>query len=402
MGGFLFHFKAHKTLQMDALFPTDQPPVFSYWEIERYLSGIDLLIIGGGIVGLTTALYCKKHSPKLRITVMERGCLPSGASSKNAGFACFGSLGELLDDLRVQPEEMVLRRVADRVEGLSLLRSLLGDEGIGYEPCGGVELFTDDTEDRFSACKGMLYHMNRQLQELTGLAETYRIADGLPSSQGMNGIRHAILNRAEGAIDTGRMMSAITQKVRSMGIEILTGLGVSEVNDIGQSVAVRLENGHELRTGQVHVATNGFAAQLLPELDVRPARAQVLVTSPIEGLRIRGTFHLEDGYYYFRNVGDRVLLGGGRNLDPIGETTPETGLSEAIQHRLEELLRNVILPGTLHTVAHRWSGVMGMGGTKDTILQQLSPRMTCAVRLGGMGVALGTLIGKRSAELILK
>jgi glycine/D-amino acid oxidase-like deaminating enzyme len=48
---------------------------------------------------------------------------------------------------------------------------------------------------------------------------------------------------------------------------------------------------------------------------LKPARAQVLITKPIDSLKIKGTFHMDRGYYYFRNIDNRVLIGGGRNLD---------------------------------------------------------------------------------------
>ena len=70
----------------------------SFWELESYFKNIDIIIIGSGIVGLFAALHLKKTTPKLKIIVLERGVLPSGASTKNAGFACFGSASEILDD----------------------------------------------------------------------------------------------------------------------------------------------------------------------------------------------------------------------------------------------------------------------------------------------------------------
>ena len=45
---------------------------------------------------------------------------------------------------------------------------------------------------------------------------------------------------------------------------------------------------------------------------------------------------------------------------------------------------------------------MGMGTTKTAILERIDPRTVCAVRMGGMGVAIGGLIGEEAAELILK
>ena len=133
---------------------------------------------------------------------------------------------------------------------------------------------------------------------------------------------------------------------------------------------------------------------------VKPARAQVLITNPIPDLDIKGTFHLDQGYYYFRNIDNRILLGGGRNLDFKGETTTELGQTELIQNRLETLLKEVILPRTEFTVAHRWSGIMGMGSSKRPIVEQLSTHVYCGVRLGGMGVAIGSLIGQELADLV--
>jgi glycine/D-amino acid oxidase-like deaminating enzyme len=117
-------------------------------------------------------------------------------------------------------------------------------------------------------------------------------------------------------------------------------------------------------------------------------------------LDIKGTFHLDKGYYYFRNIGNRILFGGGRNLDFEGETTSEFGETEQIQNRLEHLLREVILPNQEFKIEHRWSGIMGLGSSKKPIVSQLSDHVYCGVRLGGMGVAIGSLIGTELADLI--
>jgi len=147
-------------------------------------------------------------------------------------------------------------------------------------------------------------------------------------------------------------------------------------------------------------ATNGFASQLLDQ-DVKPARAQVLVTKPIDNLQIKGTFHLDQGYYYFRNIDNRILFGGGRNLDFKTEETSEFGHTQLIQNKLEELLKTTILPDTPFEIAHRWSGIMGVGQQKKSIVKQVSNHVMCGVRLGGMGVAIGSLVGKELADLAL-
>jgi glycine/D-amino acid oxidase-like deaminating enzyme len=169
-------------------------------------------------------------------------------------------------------------------------------------------------------------------------------------------------------------------------------LDVREYREVEHGVSV-LTNEFEFNTGRLLLTTNGFAARLLNE-QVVPARAQVLVTEPIPNLKVEGTFHLDRGYYYFRNIHDRILIGGGRNLDFDTETTMEPGHTQVIQDRLEALLSEVVLPGVPFRVSRRWSGIMGVGDSKNPIVKQISDRVYCGVRLGGMGIAIGTSVGR--------
>ena len=124
-----------------------------------------------------------------------------------------------------------------------------------------------------------------------------------------------------------------------------------------------------------------------------------MITKPIKNLHIQGIFHLDQGYYYFRNIDNRILFGGGRNLDFKTEETTEFAQTKLIQNKLETLLKTTILPETNFEIDYRWSGIMGVGKQKKVIVKQLSNNVFCGVRLGGMGVAIGSLIGKELAEL---
>ena len=114
---------------------------FSYWENKIYFNNIDLIIIGSGIVGLSAAISFKEKNKKAKVIVLERGVLPQGASTKNAGFACFGSVSELLSDLKKSEEDLVWQTVEMRIKGLEVLRNRLGDKQIDYKEFGGFELF---------------------------------------------------------------------------------------------------------------------------------------------------------------------------------------------------------------------------------------------------------------------
>ncbi|NNE75617.1 MAG: FAD-binding oxidoreductase, partial [Pricia sp.] len=202
----------------------------------------------------------------------------------------------------------------------------------------------------------------------------------------------------EGQLDTGKMMTALTHLVQSSGTIILNGVRVENFMDNRTSVTVKTEH-FEYTTRRLMIATNGFASELLKE-DVKPARAQVVVTKPIKQLRIKGTFHLDEGYYYFRNVDNRILLGGGRNLDFATEETTQFGETERVQNQLEKLLGEVILPDASFEIEQRWSGIMGVGPQKLPIVKQLSDSVYCAVRLGGMGIAIGSKVGEELVDLI--
>ncbi|MCX2740052.1 NAD(P)/FAD-dependent oxidoreductase [Pontibacter anaerobius] len=375
----------------------------SFWEQETYFNNIDVLIIGSGIVGLNAALHLKKQQPKLKVLVAERGLLPTGASSKNAGFACFGSPSELLDDLQHHSEEEVFGLVERRWKGLQRLRQNLGDATIDYHRWGGYELFEPQQQELYEACLEQLPYLNKQLHSVIGEPQVFQSADDKISPFGFQGVQHLLLSTAEGQIDTGKMILALTQKVQAMGVLVLNGLEVQALQENTQDVVAVTAQGLYIKARNVLVATNGFAQTLLPTLQVQPARAQVLITKPIENLKFKGTFHYDKGYYYFRNIGSRVLFGGGRNLAFEQETTTELGLTELIQHKLEDLLREVILPDTPFEVEHRWSGIMGLGSgnTKTTLVHRITDRVSCAVRLGGMGVAIGSLVGEEGAELVL-
>jgi gamma-glutamylputrescine oxidase len=370
----------------------------SFWERDTFFKNIDIVIIGSGIVGLNAALTLKKQNKKRKIIILERGVLPLGASSKNAGFACFGSPTELLDDLKNHSETALFSLIEKRWNGLLRLRKNLGDAAIDFQNLGGYDLF--DNADTFAKCEDGLVYLNNLVSSITGKKNTYKVADQFISQFGFQQVKHLILNTEESQIDTGKMIYSLIKVVREMGVEIINGMDVKTIEDNGDEVMIRTSNDLQLTCKRLIVATNGFARQLLPGYPVKPARAQVLITHPIKDLKLKGTFHYDSGYYYFRNIGDRVLFGGGRNLDFAAEETFEFGLTKLVQDNLDDLLRTVILPYTNYTVDMRWSGIMGLGPEKKTIVKAVSKNVFCGVRMGGMGIAIGSLIGEEVATLL--
>lgn len=370
---------------------------FSFWETDSWFSDIDFLIVGSGITGLNCALRLREKNPEAKILILEKGMLPEGASTKNAGFACFGSLSEIIDDLKSHSPREVVELVKKRINGLELLLKNLGDKAIDYRSYGGYELFTMDDQELYEECLQKLPEINELLRSVFS-DEVFSIAE---NKFGFDQIQpKLIFNKYEAQIDTGKMMSALVKKAITSGIRILNGIEVKSFSEEDNSVSTETDK-FSIQSKKLIIATNGFASRLGIE-EVKPARAQVLITRPLQNLPFEGTFHLDKGYYYFRNIGNRVLFGGGRNLDFKTEETDEMGLTDLIQNRLKELLETSILPNTKFEIEQSWSGIMGVGSQKKPILKKLSDNVYCGVRLGGMGIAIGSLVGSELADLAME
>ena len=364
----------------------------SYWEHQSFFGPADVAIIGAGLVGLTAALYLKQRRPAWHVVVLERGLLPSGASTKNAGFACFGSISELIEQEKLGDLQAV---VAARCEGLARLRELLGDAALDYQPVGGYELFRPEEAALAVECREKVGYFNELLAPVVGHARTFRDASAEAGRFSFRGVEVLLKNEHEGSLDAGRMMRALLARTWAADVPVLTNCAVEAMENAGNGrQCLRLTNGANIEAKQVLLATNAFASELLPELAVTPGRGQVLVTEPLPDVALAGTFHYDHGYAYFRQLPDhRILLGGGRNLNFKAEETTAPGLTAPVQHYLENLLHNVILPGQRPRIDYRWSGVMGFGSALAPIIDWVRPGVLAAVRCNGMGVALGAGTG---------
>lgn len=370
--------------------------MLSYWEQKSFFYKRDVIICGAGFTGLSAAIYFKRQHPAKSVLVVEKNAVNGGASTKNAGFACFGSPSELIADLKVSGEKEVFGLVEKRYKGLLNLRSLLGDEAIGYEHKHGFELFRT-SDSLYPECVDKLNYLNSQLKTITG-KEVYTMADERIKTFGFAGINHIIENTGEGQVDTGKMYASLLRLAKETGVEVFNGIEVESYED-GKQVVVNTNCG-KLTCNRFLIATNGFASQLLPDSQTVPARAQVLTTSPVKHLKPQGSFHIAEGFYYFRDIDDRILFGGGRNTDFETETTMDIKLNDDIQKHLEEILKEIILPGQDYQIEQRWSGIMGVGKRKQVIMEQRSQHTWCAIRLSGMGLALSTVLGKDVAAMM--
>ncbi|MCU0442657.1 MAG: FAD-binding oxidoreductase [Bacteroidia bacterium] len=375
--------------------------MLSFWE-QHYFTKYDFIIIGAGITGLSTACAVKEKNPRARVLVLERGLLPTGASTKNAGFACIGSFTEKRSDLNTMGEAAFLQLVSNRIEGLYMLRKRLGDDNIDYIQHGGFELLLANQQIDLSELEAM----NKLLEPLFKGTVFYEKPEwvahfGFDSRM----VKDILFNPFEAQLDTGKMMQTLLRYAGILQVTVLTGANVLSVTELptGVDVEATSAQGQTLyfKADQVAHCTNAFATDLVKGETITPGRGQVICTSPIPNLPMKGVFSFDEGYYYFRNIHNRIIFGGGRNLDFEQETTTAFGSNETILKQLEFYLAEMILPNTNFTIEYQWSGIMAFGPTKLPIVKRLTERQVIGARLNGMGVALGSKIADQLSHLLL-
>ncbi len=367
---------------------------FSIWEYDTYSTMWDVCIIGSGIYGLSTGISILEKSPQTKVLVVDRWFIPLGASTRNAGFSCFGSPSEILSDIKLMGEEKALSLVGKRWRGLQKLKKRLEGSNAQYETFGGHELYH---ADEFERIEPQLNYLNDLLEDVLLHQHVF---SSIPVPDGIRGFSNSIHNELEGQLHPGYMMDHLKNIFLKLGGQILTGLNVESIEDNGDKVLLCNSVSVPLEARKAIVTTNAFAEQLIQGLDMHAARNHVMVTSPIESLGWKGCFHYNEGYYYFRNIGNRILLGGARNQDFHTEDTAEFGANPIITDALKKFLFDHLVSENQTRIEYQWSGIIAVGPEKWPIVKAVSDNVLVGVRCSGMGIALASLVGEELAGLV--
>ncbi len=357
--------------------------MISYWEKTALLQK-DIVIIGCGITGVLTAIELKKRFPKKDICILERGILPIGATTRNAGFACFGSLSELYNDFQNEGDDKVLSLVEQRFKGLQKLLQITGKKAIHYESFGGYDVINPNHIDAYKN----LEWVNEKLYCIFKKTIFFDVSSKIGYfGFNKNIVKHLVYNPLEGQVHSGFLMKQLQKIARQKEVEIVTGALVKQIEKDGDEEQIIIENetwreSIIFRANQVVICNNAFASSLIPEL------------------KLKGTFHYDAGFIYFRNIENRILLGGARNIFLESETTFDIQSSSEVISYLNKFLKEIILNGQEVNVTDTWAGIMGFGNTKLPIIKSIRPTLHVAVKFSGMGVALAANAAEKVCDLI--
>lgn len=373
--------------------------LLSFWEKDVLKPQYDVIILGAGFSGLWLAYFLKNEHKDLKICILDAAIYPIGASTKNAGFACFGSASEILKNINEIGEDKTYELTKKRFEGVQIIKNSFGIEA-EFDDCLSYELF--DNQLDYENIGSKLNYINEFLEPFINSKNHFKVKNDILNTFGFKGFTNAISNNNEGGIQPVKLLEALKKNLMAAGVNIFFNIDIQDIDHSNsEKVHIQTANFGIFETRHLSVCTNAFTSKSFPEVKVKPGRGQVIITEKIPDLKIKGTFHFDEGYYYFREYDSRILLGGGRNLDFEAETTFSQENSSFITDKLLEILKNKILPNHSFKIEHSWSGTMAFNESHAPVSELKSRNLSFSVAMNGMGVALAPALGKDLASLII-
>ena len=221
--------------------------MISIWEKETFYAPQDIVVVGSGFVGLWSAFQLKKKNHKLKITIVDRGVIPTGASTRNAGFACFGSLSEVVYDAQTMGTDKMLQLVEMRYKGLERIQKYFDDDLVDFELCGGYELY--DYSDKISSAqlRENIVYINSLVKSITHKKKTYKLVDENIRSFGFANTSHLIKNNLEGYLHSGKLIQTLLSKVQGMGVQIFTQTQINSFEVNGEKIELHTSHSDSYR-----------------------------------------------------------------------------------------------------------------------------------------------------------
>ncbi|GAA2840024.1 NAD(P)/FAD-dependent oxidoreductase [Crossiella cryophila] len=367
----------------------------------------DIVVVGGGIAGLSLAHRLRAELPSARIMLLEAVLVGGGATGHSTGLARPGVWGSMrLLHKRVGPAAAdALTRAS--LEGMAALRELVTGEDIDCDLVRGRMYQLPVTAQHVRRYTDDLPEMNRLGMRADWLSAR-EAAETLGLQGGFGALRVAPLYQ----LDPLRLCRGLREVLSARGVEVYEGSPVRSIEP-GERVRVRTNRG-EVDAAQVVLAIDGYTrAAGLVKLPIVPFRSQALCTEPLSaaqlaGLALRPGDLVLDSRAFFNYVrlspDGRLILGGGRAANPRTSPGTQPPVSAGTWRRLERELRQ-LFPGLAEVrIARSWAGVSGATPDWMPIVGQVEPGVWFAGGWNGRGIApalhsAGWLSGQLAAAL---
>ena len=343
---------------------------------EASTSPVDVVVIGGGLAGWSSAYWLRRRG--IDAIVVDPDPAPAGASARNAGFLMTGTAFSYRESIR-----MWGREEARRLEQVSWdNRERLAELILSKHDCDASRTGTW----RLAESEDEQVEMGESLRLLTEDGFAYEWVEPSDARALGQRFRGGLAQAGDWCLHPRKLVRALA---RESGSPRIMGT-VSRFRSASGGVTVELTGGQEIQAGRVVVTLNGYASSVLGESPgIRPVRAQVLVTEPLDRTVWVRPVYSHYGYFYFRQLRDgRLLVGGARHLYEEDEVGLEDLTTDRLQDELERFLASIVEGAP--AVEYRWSGVMGFTEDSRPVVSRIDddPAVLLLGGFNGHGVGL--------------
>lgn len=350
----------------------------------------DVVIVGGGYVGLSTAYWLSEFRPDLKIIVLERSHVGAGASGRNAGFLTKGSATfyKTLTQHWGVDRAHDIRQFAEESLDLVYQNILKSSPEIKFEKTTSLTLFQNQKQNSdWAAPEFKPGDFNFQ----------WKADDELAA-----GLRGKFIGAYESGpeykINPVQLLTSLKTILVSRKIQIIENLSAFEITPEG--VSTELNN---IKCKQVVLALNGYFPHFHPAFKplITPQRAQMMAVELEDDIDSTALHYDSPERVYWRKSQEKILLiGGKRLLDEAGEVGDFEKLSSKIQAGLESYLEDILK--LRFKVIHRWSGTMGFTEHELPYITK-AEALTDTFVIGGFsghGMGFGFRSGQEMAKLV--
>lgn len=350
----------------------------------------DVVIVGAGFVGLSTAYWISEYRPDLKVIVIDKSPLGSGASGRNAGFLTKGS-ASFYKNLSIKwgtQKALEIFKFAEQSLELVYQNVLKASPEVKFDKSNSLTLFQNSK-------KVEEWHDHRfdpsEFKFIWKTAE--ELSPGLRDK-----FVGAFENTPEYKVNPFQLLNSLKMSLEARKINITENLSAFEITKDGI-----LTETNTIKCKKVVLALNGYLPQfhyVFQDL-ITPSRAQMLAVELDEEYEST-SLHYDSPYrVYWRKSVDKILLiGGMRLLDEEREKGDFDRLSPTIQSGLEEYLKETLK--IKYKVINRWTGVMGFTEHELPLVTRVEAPLDAYVVGGfsGHGMGLGFKAAQETAELL--
>ncbi|HMB93221.1 MAG TPA: FAD-binding oxidoreductase [Rhodothermales bacterium] len=370
----------------------------SFWQQNTREAEVscDIAVVGGGIIGCSTAYWLRHLRPGLRVAMVEAGRLAQGASGRNAGFLLQGTAHDYLSDRETYGDDATRRLWHFTKENRDLIASELRSALFNLEASGSLSVAgTEEEDERMQAAVPFMRADGAPVAYIPPLETNRRL-----TAQGFFG---SLYIPSGATLHPAKLVQHIAEASEA---RVLTHHRVVAIETQGEQVVLETPV-RRIRAGQVVLALNAYLPLLFPQLSryVQPVRAQMFATRPLRPRWLPLPVYSHEGYFYLRQLKDgTVLLGGARHLHRAVEVGYEDTTTPALQKDLLAYFHHHFSQTREAQVAQRWSGTMGFSPDRLPVIGAVPgvPGSVWAAGFTGHGMGYGFRFGKLLAEVALE